>query len=516
MATNGDELARGLDCLQRGAPDEAEPLFRQALEAEPRHAEAHYYLGLTLHGQGRLAEAVASFQQALQCRPNFPEAYSALGATFQNAVQDRRNSAAGHLAVAATKDGSYQGIAVGPPSQALEYDDLDAQCLTAERHNQLAFPLFCEGKVEEALAHLHQALRLDPYYAEAYLNLGCVRKSQGKLDESLACSEKAMRLKPDFAQAHLVHAQTLLSIGDFERGWQEYEWRWRCPYFGTPLLTFSMPRWDGSPLNGRTILLRAEQGLGDTIHFVRYAPLLQQQGAKVVVECQPPLVPLLRSCPGIDRLVAQGEIPLPFDVFALLLSLPALMGTTLATVPANVPYLFADPALVAHWRQELSSIQGFKIGIVWQGSTAHEMDRLRSVPLTKLAPLAGVEGIQLISLQKDEGTEQLSTLAGQFAVTELGSQLKTFMDTAAVLMSLDLVVTVDTAVAHLAGALGVPVWVALPFSSDWRWILGRDDSPWYPSMRLFRPTQPGNYAEVFARIASEVHKKLSVAGEPGA
>jgi hypothetical protein len=277
---------------------------------------------------------------------------------------------------------------------------------------------------------------------------------------------------------------------------------------------FGQPAWDGSPLGGRTILLHAEQGLGDTLQFIRYAPLVQQRGGTVLVQSPAPLARLLARCPGVDRLVAPGPAPTEaFDVHAPLLGLPGLLGTSLATVPARVPYLFADAELTAHWRQQLGAIGGFTIGIAWQGNPRHPRDRDRSIPLLQFAPLAGIEGVRLLSLQKGPGRDQLAALAGRFPVTDLSHGLDDFLDTAAVLMNLDLVITADTALAHLAGALGVPVWVALPFAPDWRWLLGRENNPWYPTMRLFRQAQRGNWESVFDRIVSEV-SQVAVATEP--
>jgi tetratricopeptide (TPR) repeat protein len=507
MASTEETLALGVKSYEQGAWEDAERHFQEVLQAEPRHAEAHYYLGRTLHQQGRLKDAVASFQQAVLCRPDFPEAYQALGATFRETVQELPAAVSAPVASPVVPQTSSAAPSPSisqppPPSVATE------ESLAAAELDRQAFPLFCEGKLDEALALLNEALRLNPYFAEAHLNLAAVLKAQGKLAESLASCERTVELDPDFGQAHLVLGQTLLTLGDYERGWKEYEWRWRCPTFGMPLLTFSQPRWDGSPIAGRSIFLRPEQGMGDTIHFVRYAAVLKEQGAQVIVECQPPLLPILKSCPGIDHLMPQNRIPPPFDVYALLLSLPAMLGTTLETVPANVPYLFADPELIARWGDELKSIEGFKIGICWQGSTAHLLDRMRSVPLAEFAPLAKVPGVHFISLQKGEGTEQIVEVAAQFPVIDFGPRLDeeagAFMDTAAVMKNLDLVITVDTALCHLAGALGVPVWLALSFNPDWRWMQGRDDSPWYPTMRLFRQSKPGNYSEVFEKMAEKL------------
>ena len=318
-----------------------------------------------------------------------------------------------------------------------------------------------------------------------------------------------------------------LTRGDFERGWPSYEWRWNQP--DSIGRSFTQPFWDGSPLGGRTILLHAELGLGDTIQFIRYVPLVKERGGSVIVECQSALMKLIASAAGIDQLVARG-LPLPpFKVQAPLLSLPRIFKTTLDAIPAEVPYLHPDAALVDYWRRELRTSDktpadlgpSFKIGIAWQGNPKYGHDQQRSIAFTHFARLAGVNGIQLISLQKGFGSEQLqcshhaSRDDGESAkpsttakVIDLGRRLDetsgAFMDTAAVMVNLDLVITSDTAVAHLAGALGVRVWVALPFIPDWRWLLERQDSPWYPTMRLFRQRRLGDWADVFHRIALEL------------
>jgi hypothetical protein len=262
--------------------------------------------------------------------------------------------------------------------------------------------------------------------------------------------------------------------------------------------------WQGEPLAGKTILLHAEQGLGDTIQFIRYAPIVKQHGATVIVECQKPLLGLLQGCPGVDQLVGQGDAIAGFDVHAPLLSVPGILKTTVETVPARIPYLFPKPALVEHWRTRLIQLGGFKIGIAWQGNPRYPNDRFRSIPLRCFAPLAQVPAVRLISLQKGPGAEQLAEVRNLFPIADLAGELDQqsgpFVDTAAVMKNLDLVITSDTAAAHLAGALGAAVWVALPSAPDWRWSLDRCDSPWYPTMRLFRQRDWGNWQDVFEEI----------------
>jgi hypothetical protein len=275
-----------------------------------------------------------------------------------------------------------------------------------------------------------------------------------------------------------------------------------------PPRTFAEPRWDGSPLDGRRILLHLEQGLGDTLQFIRYAPLVKARGGTVLLECPVELMPLLSRCQGIDRLLARGDELPAFDVHAPLLSLPLLCRTTLTTIPARLTYLFADPDVVDHWRRDLASVSAFKIGIVWQGNPDYVNDRYRSIPLAEFEPLARVPGVRLYSLQKGKGTDQLRALAGRFEIVELVPELDaaggTFTETAAIMKNLDLVIGPDTAAVHLAGGLGVPVWVALMGRADWRWLRDRDDSPWYPTMRLFRQRQARNWKPVLERIAEEL------------
>jgi hypothetical protein len=306
-------------------------------------------------------------------------------------------------------------------------------------------------------------------------------------------------------------------MGHFEQGWPSYEWRWKCKEFGS-MPPLRAPLWDGSPLDGRTILIHAEQGLGDTLQFIRYVPLVQQRGGRVIMMCQPPLMRLLAHCPGIERLIPHGETPPEIDLHVPLLSLPKLLGTTVESVPADGPYLDADSDLVEIWRHRLAAYPGFKIGIAWQGNPKFRLDRIRSIPLAQFAPLADVPGVHLLSLQKGAGGEQLAAPERRFPVTDLGCQLDettgAFMDTAAVMKNLDLVITSDTSIAHLAGALGVPVWVALNDVPDWRWLLNRDDSPWYPPMRLFRQRRTGHWEDVFDRIAEALRERLAPPATP--
>jgi hypothetical protein len=297
--------------------------------------------------------------------------------------------------------------------------------------------------------------------------------------------------------------------GDFKEGLEKYEWRWR----GEDLerRDFAQPQWRGEDIAGRTILLHADRGLGDTIQFCRYASLVAARGGDVVLEVPHALRRLLSSLQGLHRLVTSGD-PVPvFDLHCPLMSLPLAFGTTIDTIPGQAPYLAAEADLCAFWRDRLPPAD-FRVGITWQGNPVHKNDQNRSLPLKQFAPLAAIPGVSLISLQKDHGLDQLNDLPDGMCVHRLGVGYDEggFQDTAALIMALDLIVTVDSSVAHLAGALGRPAWIALPFIPDWRWMLDRADSPWYPTVRLFRQRKRGDWNDVFAGMAAELADRLSI------
>ncbi len=338
--------------------------------------------------------------------------------------------------------------------------------------------------------------------------VGLIALKENRLDDALNSFDKVLRKKPNEALVHFNRAVTWILQGNYEQGWPEYEWRWKCKEFDLKPFT-KQPIWNGSSLAGKTILLGAEQGLGDTLQFIRYAPLVKQQADKVVVACHPSMLRLLSRCAGFDRLVSHLEFTGTFDEHAPLMSLPGLLKTTVATIPATVPYIFPDPDLVQKWRQSFSGepqATAFKVGIAWQGNPTQADDRFRSIPLREFVPLENVMGIQWFSLQREFGREQLAT--APIAITDLSARLEDFADTAAVLKNLDLFITSDSAIAHLAGALGVRVWLALQFSPDCRWFLDREDSPWYPTMRLFRQSKRGDWQGVFERIGAELVQEM--------
>jgi tetratricopeptide (TPR) repeat protein len=505
--------ALGLALAEMGRLGEALPCLGEATRLRPDSPTALHNLGVALAQAGRPQEAVGALEGALRLKPDYPEACYNLGNVLREV--GRRDEAVERLRQAVQQRPGYAealnnlGLALteaGKPEEAavLLRQATRLRPQMKEAHNNLGLALAEMGRFEEAEGCYEGALALDPGYAEAHVNLGSAFKEQGRTEEAVACYEQALRLEPNSASARYNRALALLQQGDYVRGWPEYEWRWKRKQTPRP---FRQPRWDGSPLKGRTILLWCEQGLGDTLQFVRYAALVKAKGGTVVLECPARMVPLLSTCAGVDRLVAEGEALPGFDVQAPLLSLPGLLGTTLENVPAEVPYLHADLQRVEKWRRRLEAVEGFRVGIVWQGNPKFQWDRWRSVPLAEFAPLAEVEGVRLVSLQKRESAEQERRERASFPVVELGDELDVggaFLDTAAVMRCVDLVVSADTAAAHLAGALGVPTWVPLAKVADWRWGRQGEGTHWYPSMRLFRQARLGRWGPVFRRMAGRL------------
>lgn len=477
--------ALGVVLRRMGRIEEGTICYRQAIGMQRDFAEAHFNLAIALAERKQNPEAVASYECALQARPDYADAFFGLGMLL---VQERR-----------------LGEAVVCLEQAarLKPDN-------PETYNNLTMALADMGRFEDALARCDAALKLRPLDAKALMNRGNILTALGRVEEALACYDLAVGLEADYANAHWNRSLAWLTIGDFERGWAEYEWRWRRAE--TKGRHLAEPRWDGSPLAGKTILLWCEQGLGDTIQFVRYASLLKAQGGTVWLECPAKMMALLSTCPGIERVLAEGTTTPGFDCHAPLMSLPFLCGTTQASIPANIPYLSAEPGQVERWRREFSTSANLRIGVAWQGNRGHRFDQHRSFGAHWFRSLTDLEGIELFSLQKGPGIEQLKT-AG-LSIPDLGSHLDesggAFQETAAVMKALDLVITCDSALAHLAGALGVRVWVPLSTPADWRWLHDVEDSLWYPSMRLFRQPALGKWAPVFDRVCEEVVKMREV------
>jgi Flp pilus assembly protein TadD len=463
---------------------------RALVAVRPDHFEAHHRLGEALAYLERYEESAASFREAVRIVPASPSAENGLGIALAGVGRDAQAIVHFRRAVGLKPD-------------------------YPEARNNLGRALWQVGALEEALASLDAAAHLAPGGAEVHHNRAIILGGLRRFEESLAAYGRAIELFPEHVDAHTNRGMTLLMLGDYPRGWAELEWRWKKP--DVPRPDYPVPRWCGEPLEGRAILLAIEQGVGDVFQFLRFVTLVKAHGAgEVVVHCNDYLVGILKTCPGIDRFITrmpEGADP-GFDVHAPLLSLPGLLGTTIETIPRPIPYLAAEPERVARWRDRLAAYPGFRVGVAWQGNARNPMDPDRSFPLGLLEPLARVAGVRLISLQKGPGSEQVAAPGGRLPVVDFGDELDAgpaaFVDTAAIMTCLDLVVSADTATVHLAGALGVPTWVPLSTASDWRWLDGREDSPWYPSVRLFRQVRRRDWGPVFDRMAAALAARVAV------
>lgn len=505
------------NALQRlGRLAEALGAFDRVVALEPRLAPGHFNRGNALHATGRSTEAAAAFAQAVAINPAFAKGHLNLGLALKDAGHIEQAEEAYRTALALQPDLAQAHTNLGV---ALLLGGKTEDALAAHRraialaptfapaHTNLGASLFAAGHVVDAAAAHRQAIALDANLADAHYNLGCAVSELGQADQAIAAFQRAAGLAPNFIDAHFNLAFELLRQGDLDNGWSEYEWRRPSSDRAGPSWTAS--RWKGESLDGRTILLHAEQGLGDTLQFVRYADAVAERGGRVVLEAQPCLRRLLRSFSDRVEIIGRGD-PLPhFDVHCPLLSLPGIFRTSLATIPTGAPYLLAERDLVELWRERLPK-DGFLVGINWQGNPTAAVEQGRSVPLRHFAPLAAIPGIRLISLQKYHGLEQLGDRPAGMKVEVLSPEFDrgpdAFIDTAAIMANLDLVISSDTSAAHLAGALGRPVWVLLRHLPEWRWLLGREDSPWYPTAKLFRQTEPGDWEGMMARVAVELQR----------
>ena len=465
--------------FQTGNCDAAAELISRAILRNGQDATYFTNLGNVLQTQGRLDEAVHCYRKALSLNPRSAPAHGNLGLALQ--FLGCFEEAAESLERALVLD---PGIAVA--------------------HTNLGNVRQAQGRLAEAVACHELALAIEPMNPEAYSNLGGVLDLQGKLTESIAAYDRALVLKPDFAVALFNRSLLRLRSGDFVLGLPDYEHRWHL----NKRRDFREPQWHGEPLRGARILLYSEQGLGDTVQFLRYVPMVQAAGGKVILEVQPQMRRLAAQLPGAVELICSGEPLQQLDWHCPLMSLPLAFGTTLDTIPARVPYLTipqeADTACAIAGKE-----CGLRVGIAWAGSPGHMRDRFRSIPLELLRPLFGLAGAQFFALQVGPAAEELKVAGVLAGVIDLAPKIEDMADTAALIANLDLVIAVDTAVAHLAGALGKPVWVMLPLAPDWRWLLDREDSPWYPTMRLFRQSMLGDWVSVVEAVRCALLKEIA-------
>ncbi|MBF0426319.1 MAG: glycosyltransferase family protein [Magnetococcales bacterium] len=517
---------------QCGRHPEAATLIGRALELSPDYAAAHNNLGNVLRCLGDLEAAVASFRQAIHCAPDFSEAYNNLGGV----LLDMRRYEAAELACREAirrlpgeatayfnlgnllRDRNRLDEAEGAYREALRL-----QPGYAEAHNNLGGVLVSRQCYDQAEAAYRAALRLRPGDAKTHYNLGTLLKGIQRLTEAEVALREALRLQPDSTEAAQNLGLLLLVRGEFAAGWPLYERAFHAGELSrtSPVADLTIPYWRGEDLTGRALLVLGEQGFGDEIQFCRYVPLLKARGARqVTLVCKGALAGVLATLPGVDRVVAfeqwssvRESLP-THDFWSFVLALPLYCGTTLSTIPARLPYLFPLPERVAVWAERMPA-QGKRVGLVWRGHATHKFDHHRSLPdPTLLAPLWSLPGIAMVSLQAG-GSGEVTALASRgYPMLDLGSEIREFADTAAIIAQLDLVISVDTAVVHLCGALGRSCWVMLPFvESDWRWLEQRDDSPWYPGiMRLFRQQNVHDWPGVMARITAALRIELLGAG----
>jgi tetratricopeptide (TPR) repeat protein len=462
--------------------DEALAAYDRALALRPDYANAHNNRGVILHAMKRFDEALADYGRALELNPRYADAFLNHSATL---CELRRFDEA--------LESCDRALALCPGSAEVHYN----------RGNAL------KGlqRVNDAVASYERALELRPNYLEALNNRGVTLHQLRRFNEELAQYDRVYALRPDFSDAHYNESLCRLLTGDFKRGWQKHEWRWQTAHMESDRRNFEQPLWLGShDIAGKTILLHAEQGFGDTIQFCRYAPLVAAHGARVILEVQEPLRELTSTLAAAVEVVSRGHALPDFDVHCPLLSLPLAFSTELAFPPSATPYLYADPEAVTDWRRRLGSSDRRRIGLAWSGRPTHTNDHNRSIPLKSMLPLLNGIDASFVSLQRDTRAADTDLLRERNEILHFGNDLKTFADTAALIANLDLIIAVDTSVAHLAGALAKPVWVLLPYVPDWRWLLDRDDTPWYPTARLFRQDQTRQWEPVMTQVHSRLRE----------
>ncbi len=472
-------FALGATLQEQGFLDEARDHYHDATEIDPDFTEAWFRLGVLEQVRGNADESIKCYRRALSLRSDHVEAMINLGNILR--VKGEHDEALALLKRAAE----------ARPDHASTYNTLGA--VYKDRDD-----------LDTAIAWYRKAIDMDPQFAEALNNLGVALREKAHFAEAEEAFRKAVVVQSNLAEAHFNLATVLLLSGNFSEGWEEYEWRLQLP--DSPSRHLTKP-WKGEDVSGKSILLLAEQGFGDTIQFIRYAPLLAERGGTVFVACQRELITLFEKLKGISR-VFDLQLPLPAsDLQCHLLSLPRLMTTDLNEIPSHVPYISAEPSAVERWRQLVSKEQGsYRIGLAWSGDPAYRNDRIRSLRPEQVSPLLGTTGTVFFKLHKN--TESGASHCSGTGIVDYTPFIQDFADAAACIQHLDLVISVDTSIAHLAGAMGKPVWTLLPFVPDWRWMLNREDTPWYPTMRLFRQTSPGDWESVINRVADELKKTV--------
>jgi Flp pilus assembly protein TadD len=486
-------LGLGLLYKAHGRFNEAETWLWRACQLQRAALAEYKRLGTDLQQHGQLGLAIRIYRNLLQLTPDDADTCNNLGVALQNLGQ-----------LDEALEALQRALEVAPPKAHI-------YCNMANIHVD-------KRNYEQAYHCYQEALKLDPDSINTLGSLGSFYMGQMQLEKALECFDKAIAINPGFAGAYWNRSMIHLMQGNFSEGWREYDARFNSPdvvqRYGRR--EFSIPMWEGQPIPGKTLLVYAEQGFGDSIQFCRYLPLVQQRVDHLVFESRPELLRLMQTLPGNIECVARrddfGMPAIHFDYHIPLMSLPRIFDTQLETIPAEIPYLHADEDLAQQWSQHIQN-DDFKVGLVWAGSPTHRRDLERSLNLEQLAPLTQLQGVTFYSLQMGPAAQQIANAPAGMKIIDLGKEIIDFADTAAIIANLDLVISVDTAVAHLAGALGKPVWVLLYYPAEWRWLLDRDDSPWYPTMRLFRQGSDRDWSMVIQRLISALKEKADAPGK---
>jgi len=510
-------------CYEIGRMDEAKAAYEHISRINPLHAPAHFDHGNSLLSLGKIGEAIAEYEQALKIKPDYLEAIINLGIAYslagKNDLSHQWLGRAEELFKRALKADPNNTVAMNnlgnilrQQGKAAEAESIFRKALSlrpdyAEAAVNLATTLRDLGRLNDAIESCHFALRLRPDFAEARINLGTLMQEKGQHEEALQLFDEALQRKPSSIDAQWNKSLSLLALGQYREGWKLHEIGLGVPHMRGDY--DSKRRWNGEDLTGKRLLLRSEQGLGDTMQFVRYAEVCKSRGATVIVSCQPALKRLLSNCPYIDSIEEQD-----FDYHAPMMSMPFAFGTDLDSVPAKVPYLFVSNGTRAKWTPKFRGKKGLKVGLVWAGNprekiiAAHLTDNRRSMDLDTLKPLFGIKGVKYYSLQKDAKVEQIKLSGLEKQIINLMDGVEDFEDTAAIIENLDLVITVDTSVAHLAGGMGKPVWILSRFDACWRWLQNRPDSPWYPTARIFGQQSPGDWANMIENVKNALEEAI--------
>lgn len=509
----------GLFLEETSKTDQALKCYERALQIKPDYADAFHNISIINLNRGDFKTASENAKRAIEAAPTFPQAFNTLGycqqqlghlrdaaAYYQKAVELKPDyaEAYNHLGVLLTDQSNYIE-AVNAFQKAIAIDPL-----YAELYNNMAIAKKSLRAFDEAIENYRKATEIDHTFFQAFNNLANSLRDKGLLSEAIENYDRAIAINPNYADAYWNRSLALLLNGDLAEGFRQYQWR-RDPALNimTYPHSYEQPRWDGSPIDGKTILIHFEQGYGDNIQFIRYLPMLKEIGAKVIFEARAEMLDLIKDFPGVDNVVeakTHGGCTEDFDFYAALMDLPAIFQTTLETVPSEVPYIFANKDITKKWKERITT-DDFKVGIVWAGKPTNRNDVNRSFKLSNFKPLANIKDVKLFSLQKGDAVKQIAQFE-DLEIENLGEHFKNFADTAAAIENLDLIISIDTSVLHLAGAMGKLTWALLPFSPDWRWLLNRNDSPWYPTMKLFRQKKIGDWKSVIEEITEELKNAL--------